>query len=109
MTDARDDEGRDEHHAIDEVIARLTSRFPTVDAGHVADIVHEETGKLDGGRVRDFIPVLVERAATERLRLEADPVPMDVPAEQQRLAPTDEPQELDPMEVEARKRHTGLL
>ncbi|GAA1966741.1 three-helix bundle dimerization domain-containing protein [Microbacterium deminutum] len=101
--------GRDEQHEIDEVIERLAGRFPTIEHAHVEEIVREEAHKLDGGRVRDFVPVLVEHASHERLRLEAEPAPLDVAAEQQRLVPTDEPQELDPMEVDRRSQHTGLL
>lgn len=111
MTDSHDlDAGsRDEEHAIDEVIDRLAERFPTIDRSHVAEIVHEEAHKLDGGRVRDFVPVLVEHASHERLRLEAEPAPLNVAAEQERLVPTDEPEDLDPLEVEQRSRRTGLL
>jgi hypothetical protein len=100
---------RDESHEIDEVIERLSGRFPTIDRTHVEDIVHDEAHQLDGGRVRDFIPVLVEHAAFERLRLEAPPAPLDPSAEEPRPLPTDEAQNLDPMEVEAKSRHTGLL
>ncbi len=59
---------RNEAHAIEEVIDRLAERFPTLERTHVAEIVHDEWHRLDGGRVRDFVPVLVEHEARERLR-----------------------------------------
>ena len=68
---------RDEAHAIEEVIDRLAERFPTLERTHVAEIVTDEWHRLDGGRVRDFIPVLVEHEARERLRGEAVPAPLD--------------------------------
>ena len=72
---------RDEAHAIDEVISRLAERFPALAHTHVEEIVREEWRRLDGGRLRDFVPVLVEHEARERLRLEAAPVPLDAEAE----------------------------
>ena len=59
---------RDERVAIEHAIDRLAERFPTVDRARVEQIVDEELHRLDGGRVRDFIPVLVEHEAKERLR-----------------------------------------
>jgi len=100
---------RDEAHAIEEVIDRLAERFPTLERPHVSEIVHEEWRSLDAGRVRDFVPVLVEHEARDRLRREAAPAPLDVAAESARLVPTDEPLELDPMEIENRSRQTGVL
>ena len=100
---------RDEAHAIQEVIERLAERFPTLERTHVSDIVNDEWHNLDAGRVRDFVPVLVEHEARERLRREAAPAPLDVAAESERLVPRDEPLELDPMEIERRSRQTGVL
>jgi len=68
---------RDEAHAIGEVVDRLGDRFPSLARAHVEQIVHEEWHRLDQGRVRDFVPVLVEHEARERLRREATPVPLD--------------------------------
>ena len=107
--DVRGAGDRDEEHAIEEVIDRLAERFPTLERTHVADIVHDEWHSLEAGRVRDFVPVLVEHEARERLRKEATPAPLNVAAETARLVPGDEPVELDPMEVESRARQTGVL
>ena len=81
---------RDEAHAIDQVTDRLAGRFPTLGRTHVEEIVHDEWHRLDEGRLRDFVPVLVEHDARERLRAEAAPVPFDVEAEALPLVPTDE-------------------
>jgi hypothetical protein len=56
-----------------DVVDRLALRFPTLPRDHVAEVVQQERDRLDGARVRDFIPLLVEHEATERLRLEAEP------------------------------------
>ena len=69
-TDVRADD-RDEAHAIDEVTERLADRFPTLERSHVEEIVQDEWHRLDDGRVRDFVPVLVEHEARERLRKES--------------------------------------
>jgi hypothetical protein len=63
-------EPRDESHAIDEVVERLADRFPTLERSHVEEIVQDEWHRLDEGRVRDFVPVLVEHDARKRLRRE---------------------------------------
>ena len=56
----------DEHRAVDEVSMRLSARFPALSADVVRSTVQDEHAKLVG-RVRDYVPVLVERAARERL------------------------------------------
>lgn len=61
-----DEEGR----ALDEVVDRLAERFPDVTRDHVAFVVAEAHHELEGHRIRDFVPVLVEHAARERLRTE---------------------------------------
>ncbi|WP_241983561.1 MULTISPECIES: three-helix bundle dimerization domain-containing protein [unclassified Cryobacterium] len=101
----------DETQAIDQVIDRLAERFPSLERGHIADVVDEEHGKLDGGRVRDFVPVLVEKAAKKRLKKEAKE--SSVVVEQlEALGPVpDGDQALDPIEVEraSREKHRGPL
>lgn len=61
----------DEGAAMDQVAERLAARFPTVAAETVVAIVHEVYAALANARVRDFIPVLVEREAKARLQLAA--------------------------------------
>ena len=99
----------DEDRVMEKVIDRLSGQFPSLTRDHVQQIVDEEFARLEVGRIRDFVPVLVEHAAKERLRNEAEPV--SIPADESAVAPptTDEPVELDPMEIERRSRHSGFL
>ncbi len=64
MSSHVDDEGR----AFEEVVHRLTDRFPEVSAEVVSGIVRAERQRLDGRPIREFMPLLVERASAERLR-----------------------------------------
>lgn len=57
---------RDEHHELEAVKARLQERFQQVPQPKVESVVDEIYGDLDGP-VRDFVPVLVEHLARERL------------------------------------------
>jgi hypothetical protein len=58
----------DEAKEIDEVIDRLMAKFPTATRDEVVDAVSKEHQALMGNRVRDFVPVLVEKQAKRRLR-----------------------------------------
>lgn len=71
------------------MLARIAARFPTVPSARLEAIVQEEQDRLSGGRIRDYIPVLVERATTERLRREAPAVPLT--ADQEPHAPASLP------------------
>lgn len=91
----------DETQAIDQVIDRLTQRFPSLEREHIADVVQDEHEQLDEGKVRDFVPVLVEKAAKRRLKKQAKEsrTPVEQP---EALAPPvlgGDP-DLDPTEVE---------
>ncbi|MGC5169037.1 three-helix bundle dimerization domain-containing protein [Micromonospora sp. DT81.3] len=82
------------------VVDRLAARFPTLARDHVAEVVDEEHERLNGARVRDFIPLLVEHEATERLRLEADPqLTVDEPLQEM---PANAKSGVDPMEHQRR-------
>ena len=71
----------EEARAVDEVVDRLAARFPGVSRDHVAAVVGEEHLELEGNPIRDFIPVLVEHGARERLRVEgATPIRLAQPA-----------------------------
>jgi hypothetical protein len=97
--DASDDD-------VDLVIDRLAARFPTLERDHVERVVQEEHDRLGEARVRDFIPVLVEHAATERLRLEAHPLFTPIAEDTGDFEP-DTPPDLDPLEIERRDRSTS--
>jgi hypothetical protein len=58
----------DEAHAVNAVIDRLAGRFPQLQRDQIASVVHEAHHELDGNPIRDFIPVLVEHEARERLQ-----------------------------------------
>jgi hypothetical protein len=58
----------DEHQAIEQVRSRLIERFSDVPPEAVRRMVQDVHSGL-GGRVRDYVPILVEREA--RARLEA--------------------------------------
>lgn len=56
----------DELKALADVQARLQERFPELDSEVVEAAVRLSHSRLTG-RVRDFVPVLVEHAARDRL------------------------------------------
>lgn len=60
----------DEVRAVEGVVDRLAAMYPDVSRERVVVIVNEEHLALEGNRIRDFIPVLVEHEARERLRAE---------------------------------------
>jgi hypothetical protein len=58
-----------ESQQIEKVVERLTDRFPDTSPIEIATVVNEEHLKLaEAARIRDFIPVLVEHEARNRLR-----------------------------------------
>ncbi|TYL50256.1 three-helix bundle dimerization domain-containing protein [Agromyces mariniharenae] len=57
----------DEERELAEVIDRLITRFPAARRAEVEGAVTVEYLALDGNRVRDFVPVLVEKQAKKRL------------------------------------------
>jgi len=56
-----------ERRLIDQVVGRLTSRFPGVDPVTVLCVVDEIHARYDGRPVRDYIPLFVERNAKSEL------------------------------------------
>lgn len=56
-----------EPHAMVGVIDRLAERFPDKPRSAIEEVVAEEHGLFNDGPIRDFVPVLVERAAKRRL------------------------------------------
>ena len=57
-----------EVRAVEELINRLAARFADVPADTVRQIVNASWDRFTGTPIRDFVPVLVERSARERLR-----------------------------------------
>lgn len=57
--------------AIKHVVDRLKESFPTLPPDTVTLVVHHNHARFDGRRVRDFVPLFVERdARTELSRLQ---------------------------------------
>lgn len=52
------------------VVDRLSARFPEAPRPHIAGIVGEQYESLAGGRIRSYIPTLIENGARTRLRRE---------------------------------------
>ncbi|MDR6790995.1 phage tail protein X [Pseudarthrobacter oxydans] len=56
-----------ETQALTDVVDRLAAHFPGQPRSVIEDVVAHEHSLFDEGRVRDYIPILVERAAKLRL------------------------------------------
>ena len=59
-----------ESRAIEELLSRLRAAYPDVPAQTVAAAVQAAQAELADHPIRDFMPLLVERSARERLRSE---------------------------------------
>ncbi|MTE17282.1 three-helix bundle dimerization domain-containing protein [Nocardia aurantiaca] len=57
----------DEEQQLSELVARLADRFPELTARVVGEVVRGIHRDFDGHRVREFIPLLVERIAERQL------------------------------------------
>ncbi len=59
---------------IVEVVRRLSTRFPDLPSATVQTAVDQAHQKFAGARIRDFVPVFVERSARDTLaRINTDP------------------------------------
>jgi hypothetical protein len=56
-----------EQTVIEQVVARLTSRYPAISASTVAGIVRDVHSRFEGRPLRDYVPLLVERTAKSEL------------------------------------------
>jgi hypothetical protein len=57
----------DEVRAVDKVADLLIDRFDQVPAETVAVVVKDVHARFTASRIRDFIPILVERGARDQL------------------------------------------
>ncbi|MCW0191403.1 MAG: hypothetical protein OJJ55_08865 [Rhodococcus sp.] len=57
----------EEDRLIAQTRARLTAKYPAVSADVVAEAVASAHAHFVGHRIRDFVPLLVERMANESL------------------------------------------
>ncbi len=58
---------RDERHQLGEVVERLAVQYPSLSAATIAEVVQELHGRFNGARIREFVPLLVERHARTAL------------------------------------------
>ena len=58
-----------ERSAIDHVAQRLSRQFATLDTDLVARVVWDTYRHFDGHPTRDVVPILVQDAARDRLRV----------------------------------------
>ena len=57
----------EELRALAVVVNRLVEKFPKVPEEQIEDVIQQERRSLDSGRARDFVPLLVEHSARDRL------------------------------------------
>ena len=67
-----------EDQGIAKVVDHLTGKFPTLGRIRVEQVVDEAHLLLSGNPIRDYVPVLVQRTAKNRLRriMAGDPAPL---------------------------------
>lgn len=53
----------DEQTLLDEAVERLTDQYPSLAPSVVSEVVRELHATFAGARVRDFVPLFVERRA----------------------------------------------
>lgn len=64
--------GHDKESIVDTVVQRLSARFPTAPRPRIEGIVGEQYDSLADGRVKIYIPTLIEHGARTRLNQEFD-------------------------------------
>jgi len=67
LDDHKTNRAKAEREALDHVAERLIRRFTHADAEEIRRTVHREFDAYADARIRDFIPILVERAVRESL------------------------------------------
>lgn len=63
-----DDKSIDEEKAIGEIVERLQERFPDKSDAEIRDAVDKAKVTFQAAKVRDFVPVLVEKEAKAHLK-----------------------------------------
>ena len=58
----------DEARAITRVVGRLHEQFAGLDLAVIERTVHRHLAGFEGARIRDFVPILVERLVKQELR-----------------------------------------
>lgn len=57
-----------EETLLEDIERRLIGQFPRVAAEVVDELVRHEHARFNASRIRDFVPVLVEKNARDQLR-----------------------------------------
>ncbi|UOT03875.1 hypothetical protein MPY17_34125 [Rhodococcus opacus] len=57
----------EEARQVSQVTTRLLTKFPTASPEVVESAVEEAAANFESGRIRDFVPLLIERTATAKL------------------------------------------
>jgi len=57
----------DEAKALEQVAERLRARLPHIDHDTIQEIVDAAYHEFDGAPIRDFVAILVERTALEKV------------------------------------------
>lgn len=63
----RDHGSLDEDRAVAEIAERLRDRFPDVPDERITAAVDDARASFDSAKVRDFVPLLIEKEAKARL------------------------------------------
>ncbi len=63
-----DDKSIDEEKALAEIVERLQERFPDASLEEITAAVEEGRAYFRNAKVRDFVPVLIEKEAKARLK-----------------------------------------
>ncbi|MCB0936407.1 MAG: hypothetical protein KDB55_10430 [Mycobacterium sp.] len=58
---------RDEREQLRDAVERLSVQYPTLSAATIADVVQELHDRFSGARIREFVPLFVERHARTAL------------------------------------------
>ncbi|KUI04855.1 three-helix bundle dimerization domain-containing protein [Mycobacterium sp. IS-3022] len=56
-----------EQQILEQIAVRLTGTYPGVPVDAVSRLVHEQHARFEGSRIRDFVPLFVERHARAEL------------------------------------------
>lgn len=56
-----------EQTVIDQIVTRLTSRYPAISDSTVAKVVQDVHARYEGRPLRDYVPLFVERNAKSAL------------------------------------------
>ncbi|RRQ29161.1 hypothetical protein DK926_04575 [Rhodococcus sp. Eu-32] len=57
----------EEQRALDEIVSRLSEKFPETDSSTVESAVADAHRRFDDTKIRDFVPLFVERHAASAL------------------------------------------